>query len=540
VCNDDREGFGPCLYEVTPSAETCDTAEDDDCDGETNEEGADCACKPGDTEGCYSGPTGTEDVGTCVAGTRTCETGGQWGACDEEVVPAADDCTNLLDEDCDGAPCGAPLWVLQRGDAGNQIVTAVAVDAAGDTFAAGHFTDKLDFGGEALQSNGATDLFVTKVNAKGATVWARSFGSASDDQATAIAVGPDGDVIVAGTFDQSFFLGRTELLNNGGLDAFVAKLDGASGDVAWAVERGFDGDQEPTAVTVAAAGDILVAGFFTGTFACPQPSCAVGALESAGGTDVFVMKLDTEGNVLGQRGFGGAANEAARAVLVDASGNVVVVGELAGTFSLAGKTLATTGPAETDVLILTLAGSDLAPLDARQLGDDGQQQATAAASANGDLYLAGQSIGVIDWGFAKSGEPDEGGAFVVKLAATADTSWTRTFAGFAKPNAITVTPAGRVAMAGFFLGQVDFGTGPLTDPASTNAFLVQLAADGSTSWAKAFGGLGASATDLGTAVAVAPNGNVVFGGGANSGFDFGLGPQSYGGGYDVALARFYP
>src|SRR4051812_14104784 len=44
-CNDDGEGFGPCLYEITPTAETCATTEDDDCDGEINEEGEDCACK---------------------------------------------------------------------------------------------------------------------------------------------------------------------------------------------------------------------------------------------------------------------------------------------------------------------------------------------------------------------------------------------------------------------------------------------------------------------------------------------------------------
>src|SRR5262245_56568221 len=100
-CNEDLEGYGACLYEVTPVPETCATPEDDDCDGESNEEGDGCECAPEDVEPCYSGPVGTADVGLCKSGTRACDNG-MWAECTGEVLPGAEDPTNLIDEDCDG------------------------------------------------------------------------------------------------------------------------------------------------------------------------------------------------------------------------------------------------------------------------------------------------------------------------------------------------------------------------------------------------------------------------------------------------------
>ena len=64
--------------------------------------GSDCypSCCPGTSETCYSGPSGTEDVGVCRAGTRQCQIDGTWGACTGEVTPSDEACDGL-DNDCD-------------------------------------------------------------------------------------------------------------------------------------------------------------------------------------------------------------------------------------------------------------------------------------------------------------------------------------------------------------------------------------------------------------------------------------------------------
>lgn len=61
------------------------------------------ACAPGAIESCYSGPAGTEGVGPCKAGSRTClPDGSAFGPCMGEVLPGTESCQNLIDDDCDG------------------------------------------------------------------------------------------------------------------------------------------------------------------------------------------------------------------------------------------------------------------------------------------------------------------------------------------------------------------------------------------------------------------------------------------------------
>lgn len=65
---------------------------------------ADLVCTPNVTEPCqYTGPQGTENVGTCKAGTRTClPDGSGWMTCFGEVTPLYDLCDDGIDQDCNG------------------------------------------------------------------------------------------------------------------------------------------------------------------------------------------------------------------------------------------------------------------------------------------------------------------------------------------------------------------------------------------------------------------------------------------------------
>lgn len=104
MCDALGTSYGPCNNEVVPQIETCNTPGDDDCDGQVNESGPGCVCLPNSNAVCYSGPAGTQGVGACKAGVKTCNSAGTaYGACAGEVVPAASElCNTNVDDNCNG------------------------------------------------------------------------------------------------------------------------------------------------------------------------------------------------------------------------------------------------------------------------------------------------------------------------------------------------------------------------------------------------------------------------------------------------------
>ena len=116
---------GACGGQVLPKAEICTDsggpggAKDDDCDGLVNNG---CTCTPGVTpdQTCFSGP-GTVGQGICRAGIQTCGEGGNWSACNGEVVAnllAPEPCTTTVaydptaDWNCDGLTAKCPECTL--------------------------------------------------------------------------------------------------------------------------------------------------------------------------------------------------------------------------------------------------------------------------------------------------------------------------------------------------------------------------------------------------------------------------------------------
>ena len=99
-----------CPGEIGPGAETCAANTDGDCNGKSGCADAACAnaagcvkqCTDGQTQACYTGPAGSQNVGTCKAGMRTC-VGGMWPVeCPGEVLPANENCKDVLDHNCNG------------------------------------------------------------------------------------------------------------------------------------------------------------------------------------------------------------------------------------------------------------------------------------------------------------------------------------------------------------------------------------------------------------------------------------------------------
>ncbi len=93
--------WGACVGEVTPVTDILCDGLDADCDN-IGDIAEGCACLENDTQSCYTGAQGTENVGPCHGGTQTCDSAGSWGSCVGEVTPVAESCGDSIDNDCSG------------------------------------------------------------------------------------------------------------------------------------------------------------------------------------------------------------------------------------------------------------------------------------------------------------------------------------------------------------------------------------------------------------------------------------------------------
>lgn len=91
-------------------------------DLETEEPPVTTECEAGEKRECYDGPSRLVGVGACAEGTQEC-TGSPlaWGPCEDQVLPAeAETCGDTSDDDCDGrVQCaGEVVWATALGTDG--------------------------------------------------------------------------------------------------------------------------------------------------------------------------------------------------------------------------------------------------------------------------------------------------------------------------------------------------------------------------------------------------------------------------------------
>ncbi len=436
-------------------------------------------------------------------------------------------------------------WSKAFGSAGEDRGFAVAADAAGSVFTAGYFSATVDFGGGPLvgacypwyDPTTVKDIYVAKYTAAGAHVWSKRFGDVADDSAKAIAVTPEGDVVVTGLINCNVDLGNGVLTPAyGSNDFFIAKYSGADGRHLWSRTGGFSGGDSGQAIAVDASGNVYVAGTFCGSI-----DLGGGVLSAPGGTldtDLFVAKYSPAGAHLWSKRFGAAGTyDYANALAVDASGNVILAGTFYSPISFGGSTLTSAGGYDAFVAKLSTDG---AHVWSKRLGGASEDQGYAvAADAAGNVLVAGKFQGTANFGGSDLSSAGGFDVFVAKFSAAGVHQWSKRFGAASDDDAKAVAfdPSGNALLGGSFGGSVDFGGGALTSVGGGDAFIAKLSPAGAHVSSRRFGGSGYQYTN---AMAFDGSGNTFAAGMFQGTIDFGQGARSCAGLYDAFVAKLAP
>jgi hypothetical protein len=393
-------------------------------------------------------------------------------------------------------------WAAAFGGTGNDAGFSIAPDASGNVFTTGKFSGTADFdpgpGTFNLTSAGSEDIFVSKLDASGNFVWAYGFGGASLDQGRSIAVDPSGNIVITGYFRNTI-----------------------------------DFDPGPGILNLTAASGLF---------------------------DVFILKLDGDGNFLWAVSFGDPASNSdlGYSVATDDTGNIYATGTFsgtadfdpgAGTFSLS----AFSGGGFTDVFILKLDESGNF-VWAKSIGGTSSDIAfTLAVDLSNNVIIGGHFYGTVDFdpGVGVNNITSSGpkNLFILKLDTNGDFVWAKnlvsSFSDFLLGVATDVND--NVFVTGEFYTSIDLDPGPgnyfQTEVAAGDIFILKLDATGSFLWGA---GIGGNQEDSGRSVAVDAAGNSYFTGHYAGTVDFDPGPGVFNlssttsNTYDIFISKYDP
>jgi len=232
------------------------------------------------------------------------------------------------------------LWAKQAGGTDDDYGNGIAVDANGNSYVTGYFSESATFGTTTLTSSGDIDIFVAKLDSSGNWLWANQAGGTNCDYGHGIAVDDNGNSYIIGNFLESANFGITTLTSSGYYDIFVAKLD-INGNWLWAKQAGGTSYDFGNSIAVDTNRNVYVTGFFYSS------SCSFGTItlinSSSEYIDIFVAKLDINGNWLWAKQAGGTSDDCGYGITVDVNGNSYITGIFRGSATFGTTTLTSSG-----------------------------------------------------------------------------------------------------------------------------------------------------------------------------------------------------
>jgi len=454
-----------------------------------------------------------------------------------EVLPQTENCSTNADEDCDGVgtcPNGF-LWSDSFGSVGGwQYAMGVAVDGADNIVVAGAMEGTINYGGSPFTSAGLSDAVIVKFDAQGNHLWSKFAGDTDYDSGASIDTNAANDVVMTGYYGGTINFGPAPHTSLGFADMFLVKYD-AQGNALFSKSFGGSAYDYPAEVRFAANGDIVVAGFSTGTIDFGGPP-----LTSSGGADIVVAKLDAAGNHIWSKKFGSTGSQRCQSMAIDASGNIWLTGDFDGALNFGGATLNGAGSDDVYVAKLDASGNHLF---SASYGDSASQISWAmnVEATSGDVFVLGGFLGSIDFGGpgsfnAGTGQDD---VFLARFATSGSHVWSHATGDSAYQAGLGVDfqSNGASIAVGSFGGTVDFGGGNVSAMGMNDAFVTKSDAGGAHLSTLQYGDSGFQyATD----VAIDSADNIVLIGEFDGTIDFGGGAMAAVGTNDMWIAKLAP
>ncbi len=297
---------------------------------------------------------------------------------------------------------GVLQWIQTSGGTGQAQSVDIALDTNGDVYITGYFFGTVSFNGQSFTNN-SVSCFVAKYTSEGNFQWIKTGTGGISNK---LILDKNNNIYLTGTFSYTLTLDGIIKNSRGSNDVFLAKYD-SNGNLKWVQTAGGSLDDGGNHLAVDFNQNVYLTGYFSTTASFNQISKS-----SAGWSDAFIAKYNTDGNIQWVETFGGSGHDYGTRIAVDANNNIYCTGNFLYTVNFKGTSKTARG--STDIFILKLNTNRelewLTTIDG--IGTDWVQ--SMSIDSNNNLYLTGYFTDILVLGNKTRFPIGEQDAFVAK------------------------------------------------------------------------------------------------------------------------------
>ncbi len=403
-------------------------------------------------------------------------------------------------------------WAQSFGSNGHDQGLNLCIDQQGYTYLGGYFREQVNFNPKFIRwqakSNGSEDIFINKYDQDGRMQWAATFGGKFPDRCMASAVDEMGNVFITGFFRDTVIF-STSLINGIKIglranEAFIAKLN-TNGELLWVKTIHSSNDEQGRTIAVDKLGNVYASGIFqesTNFEGAPELN-----LNGYKLYDIWITKLNSEGDFLWSRLITGSAEETVSSMIATSKGEIVLTGSFSDQIivspGLKGITLSQTSIYNDMYIVKFDTNGELIWAKAIR-GDNAVTSMLSTVDNLDQLYFTGFFRSKVDFDpsdkqYNLTAPGVTGDVFVLKLNSNGELIWVKQMGG---PNhdvglGITVDRNYNVLTTGCFQNEADFDPGngqfilnACCDLNNNDIFITKLDINGNFVWASGFHGEG--------------------------------------------------
>jgi hypothetical protein len=211
---------------------------------------------------------------------------------------------------------GTKTWDLGFGGTGQDSALLIEKSVSGGFVVGGSSTSPTS-GNKVSPGYGDYDYWFVRLDINGAYMWDKSYGGTNTDRLQSVVPMANGGFALSG-YSRSGPGGNKTSTNFGGTDIWVVRVD-ADGNLLWDKCLGTDGDELALVTLPMPDGGLVVGGYSDG-------SQGNKTAPHFGGRDIWLIRLDKNGDILWDQAFGGSGTDQLVDMKCIADGSLILGG----------------------------------------------------------------------------------------------------------------------------------------------------------------------------------------------------------------------